>query len=150
MQSWQRSAEMLSWLPRPSPYRTAALRTNSIKLFYDDRGSRKIQLHTPDIKKTNSMNVQNPPLILIFHGSFSMVSPPFLSSLQCTFAYSTYVYGSIWMGATVGTDRENILPPPQQQPIVQHQVLPLNLSELRRELMDSWALELLIWNVGGR
>lgn len=62
----------------------------------------------------------------------------FLSSLQCTFAFSPSVYGSIWMSATVGTDRESsyTLPPPLQRPIVQHQVLPLNLSELRRALMD--------------
>lgn len=144
MQTWQRSAEMLSWLLRPSPWKTAALRASSIKLLFSDRGSWKIQLHTPDLKKKPSLNVQNLPLMLIFQVSFSrfrctqMVFPRFLSSLQCTFAFIPSVYGSIWMSATVGTDREScyILPPPLQQPIVQHQVLPLNQSELRRALTD--------------
>lgn len=96
------------------------------------------------ILKKHSLNVQNLPPMLIFQVSFSrfrctqMVFPRFLSFLQCTFALIVSVYGSIWMSATVGKDREScyILPPPLQQPIVQHQVLPLSQSELRRALTD--------------
>lgn len=61
MQTWQRSAEMLSWLLRPSPWKTAALRASSIKLLFSDRGSWKIQLHTPDIKKTQLECAESTP-----------------------------------------------------------------------------------------
>ncbi len=100
--------------------------------------------------KTNSMNVQNPspdadiPRVLqygfssvSFFPSMHLCLHPLCLRFHLNGCHCRHRPGEHFASPSTATNRAA-------------SGAPLNLSELSRELMDSWALDLLIWNVGGR